>query len=90
VISAYVRTAASKYHALQTAWTKRLSNHWQGSATYTLSGLWDREAQPLSGLKEVPFAVAADLGNELTYSSSGSASSRGVQRDLAGWAAASR
>ena len=70
VISAYVRTAASKYHALQTAWTKRLSNHWQGSATYTLSGLWDREAQPLSGLKEVPFAVAADLGNEMTYSSS--------------------
>jgi hypothetical protein len=68
VISAFVRTASSKYHALQTAWTKRLSNRWQGSATYTLSGLWDTEAQPLSGLTEVAFPVAADLGNDFTLS----------------------
>src|SRR5258706_381935 len=66
----YVRTAASKYKGLQTAITKRLSSHWQGSATYTLSGLWDREAQPVSGIAEVPFPVAKDLGNDFTFSTS--------------------
>ena len=49
LISMQVRTARSSYHALQTAWTKRLSNRWQASATYTLSGLWDMEALPHSG-----------------------------------------
>ena len=31
------RTGWSSYHALQTAFTKRLSNRWQASATYTLA-----------------------------------------------------
>ena len=70
LISAGVRTGWSRYHALQTAVTKRLSNRWQGSATYTLSGLWDAEAPPLSGLGAVPFPTAPDLGGELTLSSS--------------------
>jgi hypothetical protein len=70
LISAGVRTGWSSYHALQTAVTKRLSDRWQGSATYTLSGLWDAEAPPLSGLNEVPFATSPDLGGEFTLSAS--------------------
>ena len=69
LISAGVRTGWSSYHALQTAWTKRLSNRWQGSATYTLSGLWDAEASPLSGLHSVPFPTSKDLGGEFGFSS---------------------
>jgi hypothetical protein len=69
LISAGVRTAWSRYHALQTGITKRLSNRWQGSATYTLSGLWDAEAPPLTGLHAVPFETAPDLGGELTFGS---------------------
>jgi hypothetical protein len=68
LISAGVRTGKSSYHALQTAWTKRLSHRWQGSATYTLSGLWDIEAPPLSGLHAVPFPTSPDLGDEFTLS----------------------
>ena len=70
LISAGVRTGWSSYHALQTGLTKRLSNRWQGSATYTLSGLWDAEAPPLSGLNAVPFETAPDLGGEFTLSAS--------------------
>jgi outer membrane receptor protein involved in Fe transport len=54
----------SDYHGLQTSFTKRLSNRWQGSLTYTLAGLWDRDPPPLSGFTEVPFPVAPDLGGE--------------------------
>jgi len=57
----------SRYEALQTAFTKRMSRRWQASATYTLSWLWDAENQPFSGLNIVPFTVAADLGNNFTY-----------------------
>jgi hypothetical protein len=60
-------TGRSAYHALQTAFTKRLSNRWQAGATYTLAGLWSAEGQPLMGVPgqtpiEVPFPVAEDLG----------------------------
>jgi hypothetical protein len=60
-------TGRSAYHALQTAFTKRMSNNWQAGATYTLSGLWSAEGQPLMGVPgstpiEVPFPVAEDLG----------------------------
>jgi hypothetical protein len=68
-IEVQARTGWSSYHALQTAFTKRLSNRWQGSATYTLSGLWDAYPPPLSGLNTVPFPTAPDLGGEFTLSS---------------------
>ena len=60
-------TGTSAYHALQTAFTKRLSNNWQAGATYSLAGLWSAEGQPLMGVPgrtpiEVPFTVAEDLG----------------------------
>ena len=69
LISMEVRTGWSSYHALQTAWTKRLSNRWQASATYTLSGMWDVEAPPHSGLDQLPFPTAPDLGGEFTLAS---------------------
>ena len=40
------------------------SNRWQGSATYTLSGLWNADTKPFSGLEQVTFATANDLGGE--------------------------
>ena len=56
----------ANYHALQTSLTKRFSENWQGSATYTLSGYWNGDPQPLAVLggvvREVPFPVAEDLG----------------------------
>jgi len=66
VISMIPRNTRSGYHGLQTGFTKRLSQNWQASATYTLSGFWDAQNQPFSGLNIVPFRVASDLGNEYT------------------------
>jgi hypothetical protein len=68
LISMSVRTGRSSYHALQTSFTKRLSNRWQAAATYTLAGLWDAHAPPHSGMEQVPFATAPDLGGEFTLS----------------------
>jgi hypothetical protein len=64
VISMNVHTARSAYHGLITGFTKRFSNRWQASATYTLSGLWTADSRPFSGLYMVPFATAPDLGGE--------------------------
>jgi hypothetical protein len=66
LISMSARTARSSYHAMQAAFTKRLSNRWQAAATYTLSGLWDAESRPFSGLQMVPFPTAPDLGGQFT------------------------
>jgi hypothetical protein len=67
LISMSIRTGWSSYHALQTSFTKRLSNRWQASATYTLAGLWNAEAPPMTGLQQVPFPTAPDLGGEFTF-----------------------
>jgi hypothetical protein len=60
------------YHALQTAFTKRLSRGWQLAATYTLSGTWDEDPLPINagcahpftapGVCNVPVPLAPDLG----------------------------
>ncbi len=63
-ISVLLTEGRSNYHALETAFTKRLSNHWQGSATYTLSQLKDADLPAYSGLHRVPFAVPKDLGGD--------------------------
>jgi len=52
------------YHALLTQFTKRFSNRWQASATYTLSGLWNSDSLPYTGLTPVPFQTQPDLGGE--------------------------
>jgi len=64
----------SNSHGLETAFTKRLSQRWQASATYTLSAL--RDAQPLPyqyGLvngevsrQKIDFPLASDMGGEYT------------------------
>ena len=64
VVGMIPHTGQSDYHGLQTSFTKRMSNNWQGSLTYTLSGLWDQDPAPISGFTEVPFPVAKDLGGE--------------------------
>jgi hypothetical protein len=67
-ISMLVRTGRSSYHALQTAVTKRFSQHWQGTATYTLSGLWDAYPTAFSGTRPVDFKTQPDLGGEWSLS----------------------
>jgi hypothetical protein len=64
VVGMIPHTGQSDYHGLQTSVTKRMSDHWQGTLTYTLAGLWDQDPQPISGFTEVPFPVAIDLGGE--------------------------
>lgn len=67
-IEMQAHTGKSAYHALQTVFTKRLSHRWQGSATYTLSGLWDSYPRQVSGLDEIPFDLQPDFGGEFTLS----------------------
>ena len=61
------KTGWSNYHALQSAFTKRFSNRWQASLTYTLSGLWNGDPLPLSGLKQIDFPVQPDIGNDYSF-----------------------
>ena len=67
-ISLLTRLGKSAYHGMQTSFTKRLANRWQASATYTLSGLWESDSRPFSGLQPVPFATAPDMGGEWAFS----------------------
>ncbi len=64
VVSMNTHTGRSAYHALQTSATKRFSDRWQGSATYTLSGLWNADSRPFSGLEQLTFPTPNDLGGE--------------------------
>jgi hypothetical protein len=54
----------SNYQALQTAFTKRMSQGWQASATYLLAALRDAQSSP------APFKVAPDLGGEYSLAAS--------------------
>ena len=65
----------SNYHGLETAFTKRFSQRWQASATYTLSGLRDAQALPYqyslgaNGVvtrQKIDFPLAPDMGGEYT------------------------
>ena len=64
VVSMNVHTARSAYHGLVTGFTKRFSNRWQASATYSLMGFWTADSRPFSGHHIVPFPTAPDLGGE--------------------------
>jgi hypothetical protein len=64
VVEMEVFDRRSNYHGVQSAFTKRFSHRWQASATYTLSWLYDSDPLPLSGLTQVTFPVAPDLGGE--------------------------
>ena len=84
VVGMIPHTGQSDYHGLQTSFTKRMSNHWQGSLTYTLAGLWDQDPQPLSGFTEVPFPVAPGPWRRAIAGGDRSAASAGLQRHLGG------
>jgi hypothetical protein len=64
VVSMNTHLGRSAYHALQTSLNKRFSNRWQGSATYTLSWLYNADTKPFSGLEQVTFDTVPDLGGE--------------------------
>jgi hypothetical protein len=67
-VSLTVNGYRSNSHALQTALTKRMSDNWQASATYTLGVLRDANPLPLqwdgTRFAPVPFTTAPDLGGE--------------------------
>ena len=84
IISMIPHNTRSSLRSLQTAFTKRMSNRWQASATYTLSWFYNAENQPFQGLQIVPFTVAARPGQRVHARGRRPAASRGVQRHLAG------
>jgi hypothetical protein len=63
-ISMNTHLGRSEYQGLRTTLTKRFSQHWQATATYTLAWAWDAKAPPFSGLTPVPFATPGYLGGE--------------------------
>jgi hypothetical protein len=50
------------YQALQTAYTKRMSNHWQASASYTLSNTRQFDQLPLNPGCQYPVTTVAGSG----------------------------
>ena len=66
IISVTPYTGWSNYHAVQSALTKRFSDNWQASLTYTVGAIRNAESNPMSGATIVGFPVAPDLGNEYT------------------------
>jgi hypothetical protein len=48
-------------HAMQTSFTKRFSQKWQASGTYTLGAIWDEDPPVHSGLEIVDIPLAEDL-----------------------------
>jgi hypothetical protein len=62
-----IPTGYANYHGLQAAWTKRLRNRWQASATYTLSSYKEALPTPLyyQGFTRLSWPkVASWLGGE--------------------------
>jgi hypothetical protein len=49
----------NNYHGLQMGFTKRLSNNWQASATYLLSGQWNYQREPINPGCEYPMTNPA-------------------------------
>ena len=85
VVSMNTHLGRSAYHALQTAVARSGSAAaGRASATYTLSGLWNADTKPFSGLEQVPFATAPGSGRRVGSLGRRPAPSRGVQRHLAG------
>ena len=59
VVNAYQSQGWANFHALETAFTKRLSQRWQASGTYTLSIYNDGNTSPAPSL-----TLVQDLGQE--------------------------
>jgi outer membrane receptor protein involved in Fe transport len=78
--------ASSNQHSIDTSLTKRFSDSWQASATYSLSWLYDRDAVPAipcffgpGDFRPCPegFTVARDIGGEYSLAA-GDQRHRGV------------
>ena len=72
IVALTQQNARSAYHGVVTTFTKRMSNRWQASATYTLAGFLNAVGQPFQGVTgsvpvEVPFELAQDLGGEWSF-----------------------
>jgi hypothetical protein len=72
IVALTQQNARSAYHGLVTTFTKRMSNRWQASATYTLAGFLNAVGPPFQGVTgsvpvEVPFELAQDLGGEWSF-----------------------
>jgi hypothetical protein len=59
VVNAYLSEGWSNFHALEMAFTRRLSHRWQASGTYTLSVYRDGTTSPAPSIK-----LVQDLGEE--------------------------
>ena len=72
VVAMTLQNARSAYHAVVTSFTKRMSNRWQASGTYTLGGFWTAVGAPFQGVTgstpvEVTFPLAQDLQGEWSF-----------------------
>jgi hypothetical protein len=86
IITMAFMDGASNYKGLETGFTKRMSHHWQASATYTLQYVWNLDNLPLNpgcqypmtapGVCNVPITLAPDLPQGTWYLS-------GAQRNRA-------
>ena len=74
-ITGFLGEGRSKYNGLETAFTKRFSHRWQGTATYTLSKFKDGDPTPdqwsiVNGRltrTALGFAVQPDIGGEYGF-----------------------
>jgi len=64
IVSMNAHLGKSEYRGLQSSVTKRFSKNWQGSATYTLSWLYNQATKPFSGLTQPDFAIAPGISGE--------------------------
>ena len=86
VISMIDYNSNSSLRSLQTAFTKRMSNHWQASVTYTLSWFYDRRepADQRPHARAVHGAGRSGRRRVLRLGGDRPAAPRGVQRHLGG------
>jgi len=68
VVGSSPHIGKSDLYGMQSSLTKRLSNHWQASVTYTLSWFYSADPPPLSGLNEYTGPVPIDMGGERSLS----------------------
>lgn len=81
-LSIWDDTFYSNYHGLETSFTKRFTDRWQASVTYTLAGTWDYYPEPINpgcvgpinGLTmtcDTYFKVQPDLGGAYSLKGAG-------------------
>jgi hypothetical protein len=65
----------SNYQGLETSFTKRMSNRWQASGTYTFSAYWNGTPAPWSGvMNPIPFELAEPFREQYSLAPSAAGS----------------